>query len=176
MSVLTNRKDITQERSGVNMSVQTDPTEGLLRAIADGVHKTAVNTEQENVYAELGVTDREPGEFYMRNFPVKGSERYLVRRTGDGGQFPLTTTATLIVPATEYRMGGLIVNAGANPVLLFLAQDLSGTTGVPVSAVPTIFLPVGGSGWNMLLGNKLWLGNIQAASTTATSSVTVALI
>jgi hypothetical protein len=179
---LFNRRDLTRERDHEQRTVHSPPAaehaglyelaEGL--SAMNGLLERLLTTERADV-AQLCVTDREPAQSVMRNFPVARACRYIVRRQGNGGLFVLAAGTPLeVVQPNEDRLGGQIVNAGANPVTLFLAADLlSPGSATPLTqGAPQIVVPANGT-WNFLLGRLLWCGSVIALST-AGSSVSVA--
>lgn len=125
---------------------------------------------------QLCVTDREPAQSTMRDFPVPGVVRRIVRRTGQGGLVNLAAgTPALLVAANEARLGGQIVVSGAGAVVLYLAADLlTPGGGAPLGeGAAQIYLTGTGGSWDFQLGPLLWCGNVIAVAQ-ATSAVTVA--
>jgi hypothetical protein len=121
---------------------------------------------------ELCVTDREPAQLLMRNFPVPCANRLIVRRQGQGGATTLSAgVQTPVLLANENRLGGVISNSGAASAIIFLTQDLlNATTGTPLTVgTPQIFLAAAGGTWDFRLGNLLWCGTITALSATGTT-------
>lgn len=127
--------------------------------------------------AQLCVTDREPAQLVMADFPVVGARRLITRRTGDGGNYALTqNTPVTVLASSETRLGGQIVNTGTNPVFLYLAGDLlspGSSTPLP-EGVPIIWLAASGGAWDLRLGNVLWCGTVIALATAGASSVVAA--
>jgi hypothetical protein len=136
----------------------------------------AILTELRSGALEMSVSDAHRRELILNKFPVTGAKRALVYRTGNGNDAVSVATATYATPAqavvliaNQSRLGGRIVNTGANAVILYLTERP-----VPVVGVPAVYLPANGGAWDLLLGNVLWCGNVSAVAQTATSTVTVA--
>lgn len=120
---------------------------------------------------QIGAADVRARELVLDQFPVPGSKRVLPYRTGNGsdGLAIGTTGLTLVIAANEGRLGGMIVNAGANAVILYLTER-----NAPAEGIPAIWLAASGGSWDFRLGNVLWCGNVSAIAITAASSLTVA--
>jgi hypothetical protein len=113
-------------------------------------------------------------EAIMENWPVPGARRFIIRRTGEGGTFTVTTTGAALLDANETRVGGSIVNSGTNPVTITLTANLIGTSGAPLAGSPQIFLAASGGSWDFRLGNVLWCGHVFAQSSGGSSTLVVA--
>ena len=125
----------------------------------------------------LCVTDREPAQLLMDNFPVPTARRLIVRRPGNGGTIPLTAgVATLILPANDNRLGGTVVNFGTANVTLFLSVDLltPGTSTPLPQGSAQIGLNSGGGAWDLRLSNVLWCGSVVAVAAAGGTTMTVA--
>lgn len=179
MSVLTNRRDITAARNAqaqVEPEPQSHMPDALLRDLLAEIRlNTALTSQQLQEeradISELCVTDREPAQAAMDNFPVAGAKRLIVRRPGNGGTFAIpVTTPTLLCAANESRLGGLVTVSGATGVTLILTTDLLEPGGsTPLSAgCAQIWVPVGGA-WNFKLSDLVWCGNVLAYATAATT-------
>lgn len=119
---------------------------------------------------EVCVTDREPPELRMRNWPVPGAERLIVHRSGEGGTFTVAqNTPVLLLPSLETRLGISVINSGANPATLFLTNDLvaPGATAPFAQGTAQIFLAANGGAWDGKLGNIFWGGSVTAVCTVA---------
>jgi hypothetical protein len=95
----------------------------------------------------------------LDSWPVAGLKRVLVRRTGNGsdGLAVPTTPGVLVVPPNEGRLGMTWINTGANPVILYLAdQQLKGR--------PCVWLAAGGGAWDGRFGSVTWQGNVWAVA------------
>jgi len=126
---------------------------------------------------QLCVTDREPAQQTMHNFPVPGARRLIVRRAGTGGSPSLAAgVPTLVVAANENRLGGALVNVGNASVTLFLAVDLlePGSAQPLTMGAPQIGLNANGGAWDFRLGSLLWCGNVIAIAATGGTSLTIA--
>lgn len=165
---LFDRRDITAEREAQFTGEQSDPivppvdnvtphlrtTNELLREIA---------RQERADLTQLCVSDNDPPEPIIRNFPAKGTQRFIVRRTGTGGTRNVAqNVATLVATASESRIGGHVVNSGSNAVRLYLTDNTSPN---PVG-VPVVYLAAGAV-WDFRLGAVLWCGNITAICTVA---------
>jgi len=136
-------------------------------------------TAQTSIIGQLCITDREPAQAHLNNFPYAGLHRLIVRRTGTGGLVPLASgVPTLVCQPNETRLGAFITlgPAAASPVLLVLTVDLIDTgSGVPLTAgAPQITLGSVGGGsadWDFRLSNLLWCGSVTAIAQGGASSV-----
>lgn len=174
---LVDRRDVTAQRSAV--AAPSGNGQGvdltlLVAALLDseresvGLLRHLVAQEKSSVTA-LCVTDREPAQLLMRNFPVPGAQRLIVRRTGQGGQHTLAAgVATQLAAANENRLGLSVVNTGPNTVTLYLSTDL----GFNSSAAQIALLS--GAAWDGRLSSLLWCGSVTAVDTVGGSSLTVA--
>lgn len=130
--------------------------------IADRAHLT-----------QLCVTDRQPSQLQMRDFPVPGAQRLIVRRTGQGSTQTLAANQeTVLAYGNENRLGLTITNAGPNNITLYGNKDLiDPATGLPLtSGAPQIILASGCS-WDGRLGTVLWCGHVAAIDTAGGSVV-----
>jgi len=172
---LLDRRDMTAQRElgrtsapgPVESHVDLSETNALLRRL--------VGQERARI-EQLCVTDREPAQGDMNNFPAPGARRLIVKRTGSGGSFALTAAAPVeVVRGNEARLGGQIVVSGAGAVVLYLGADLlTPGGGTPLSeGVAQIWLNANGGSWDFRLGDLTWCGRVVAVAQAA-SSVTVA--
>lgn len=179
MSALTDRRDVTAQRE----AEQAPAPSSVLSA--DGIMVAellaVVQRLGEQLVAErsgiiqLCVTDREPAQFQMRNFPVPGAQRLIVRRPGSGGLFTLTQNIpTVLVAANENRLGLTLVNAGTHAITIFGATDLlePGSSAPLAAGAPQAILAAGAS-WDGRLGNLQWCGSVIALDTTGGATVSV---
>lgn len=119
---------------------------------------------------DIAVADSQHREMVLDQFPVTGSKRALVYRTGSGFDgLAVPTTGVLVLGSNVARLGGTIVNLGANAVILYLTS-----TGVQTAGAPAIWLAATGGSWDFRLGNVLWCGSVSAVAQTAGTTVTVA--
>ena len=124
---------------------------------------------------QMCVTDREPAQFQMRNFPVPGAQRLIVRRPGQGGSYTLAAnTPTLLVAANENRLGLTIVNSSAHAITLYGSTDLlePGSSSPLAAGAAQAILPAGAS-WDGRLGTVNWCGSVLAIDTTGGAVVSV---
>lgn len=126
---------------------------------------------------QIVVGDFDRQESVLQESPAPGSKRLLIPRFGNGTDqatgAAITTTPVEILEKNEGRVGGTIVNYGANAAFLFLC-NLGNLTGGQVHQRPTVWLGAGGGSWDFRLGNVLYGGTVCAASTTLTTTLTVA--
>lgn len=180
LTALTDRHDVTAEREQ-----QAAPPRPHSELSADGIMVAellaVVQRLGEQLVAgrssitQLCVTDREPAQLQMRNFPVPGAQRLIVRRPGQGGSYTLAAnTPTLLCAANENRLGLTIVNAGAHAITLFGSTDLlePGSSSPLAGGAPQAILAAGAS-WDGRLGNLQWCGSVLAVDTTGGATVSV---
>jgi hypothetical protein len=123
----------------------------------------------------LAVGDFNGQEITLEKFPVSGIKRLCIRRTGFGfPSFPVTTTPVVAVPVNEGRLGGTIVNTGANAVFLYLGAQITDAVPQPEAGIPVIWLVANGGSWDFRLGNVLWAGSVTVVAAAATSTLTIA--
>lgn len=171
---LFDRRDLTAQRDRARAApaaaaVDLTPLAEELRLL-----RGLLRQEQSEIQ-ELCVTDREPPEQRMENFPLPGSCRLIVRRPGAGGTYALAANVpNQVLEANENRLGGRITGDPVNPITLYLSNDLlsPGTANPLTVAAAQIRLPAAGA-WDLKLGDVLWCGHIIALAT-ATSSICVA--
>jgi hypothetical protein len=173
---LFDRRDLTRARDQAAAPAANGDMGELARELAETNRLLrGLLTQEQNEIQELCVTDREPPEQRMENFPLPGACRLIVRRPGAGGTFAVPiNTPTSILAANENRLGGRITGDPANPVTLYLSSDLlQPGSGTPLNnAAAQIRLPAGGA-WDLKLGDVLWCGNVIAVAAVA-STVSVA--
>ena len=114
---------------------------------------------------DLGVSDAQGREMVLDQFPVAGSRRVLVYRTGNGTDgLAVPTTGVLVFAANEARLGMRLTNSGANPIVLYLTdQQKAGS--------PAVWLAAAGGSWDGLYGNVAWAGRVFAVAQTAASTL-----
>lgn len=174
---LLDRRDLTAQRDPRNAAPDGDGYYAELCAELAETNRLlrGMLTQDRAGIEQLCVTDREPAQATMENFPTVGARRLIVRRQGAGGLFALAAGVPLaVLQPNENRLGGTIVNAGAGAVTLFLAGDLlTPGGGSPLAqGAPQIQLVANGGTWDLRLGNLLWCGSVIAQAA-ANSSVTV---
>lgn len=119
---------------------------------------------------ELAAGDMQHRERMLEDFPAPGSKRLLVHRTGNGNDVAaVPTTGVLALQGNTARLGGTIVNSGANAVILYLCG-----AGVATPGAPAIWLAANGGSWDFRLGNVLWCGNVTAVAQVGASTLTIA--
>lgn len=122
---------------------------------------------------EVAVGDNSQRELVLEQWPVAGSRRVIAYRTGQGTDgLAIATTVTDVMQGNPARMGGAIVNSGANPIILYLAKP--GSVGLGGGGHPSIYLAATGGAWDFRLGNVTWCGHVCAIAQTAASTLTVA--
>ena len=137
----------------LHQSVQTELLRGIL-------------TEARADLIEIGVSDAAGRELVLERFPVTGSRRVLVYRTGNGfDTLAVPTAGQLVFPANEGRLGLTLVNSGANPIILYLSDQRR-------YGVPCVWLAASGGAWDGRLGNLAWAGNVYAVAQIGASSLT----
>lgn len=185
MHPLLNRRDLTAQRElAAREPAQAQaPLElgGLASGLASGLAEThrllrELVREDRARIEQLCVTDREPAQAAMENFPTAGVRRLIVRRAGAGGLYNIAAgTPTPVLAPNEARLGGQVTVSGAGAVVLYLAGDLLTPGGAnPLGAgAPQLWLAGNGGSWDLRLGGLLWCGSVIAVAA-AGSSVTVA--
>jgi hypothetical protein len=147
--------------AAVAATVETSRHVALLGAILAAVRSEVL---------EIAVADAQYRDMVLDQFPVAGSKRVIAYRTGSGfDSLPVPTSGTTVVGANAARLGGTIVNSGANAVILYLCP-----TGRATAGAPAIWLAGNGGSWDFRLGNLTWCGSVTAVAQTGASSLTVA--
>lgn len=130
----------------------------------------ALLAESRSDLLEIAVADVQQRELVLDQFPVPGSKRAIVFRTGNGtDNLAVPTTGVLVLPDNASRLGGTIVNSATNPVILYLCA-----TGKATPGVPAIWLAANGGSWDFRLGNVIWGGSVSAVAQIGASTITVA--
>ena len=125
----------------------------------------AILAELRSDILEVGVSDAQGRELVLDKFPVSGRKRVLVYRTGNGfDSLPVPTAGTLVLAANEARLGLTLINTGANPIVLYLADGRR-------SGVPAVWLAATGGTWDGRFGTLAWSGNVYAAAQTGASTL-----
>jgi hypothetical protein len=75
-----------------------------------------------------------------------------------------------VLESNNRRLGGTIVNKGANNIRLILAPPL---TAGSQQGLGEIWLRALGGSWDFLLGSLLWCGSVCAIAESAESTLTV---
>lgn len=156
----------------VDMTETNDHLAAIRRALAqrnnDAMPETSVDQS-----IDLIITDQEVSEMVMRNFPLPGITRHIVRRTGNGfSSFAVTVAFQLLLLANENRLGLRIRNSGVNPVTLILSKDLNADGSPLLAGSPAINLPATTGDWDGKIGDTIWGGSVSVGG--AISTVTVA--
>lgn len=180
MHPLLDRRQVTREREA---QAQPDPStlgdhddarllEGLdrLRRELRFLHAASIS----EVAHGAPSTEEDAG---VANWPINGARRRIARDRSHGSAsltVPAQTTPMTPVCAFEpYRAGGAIVNSGASPCTLVLADAQSNTGAAPAGAA-AIWLSAAGT-WDFLLGQAVWCGPV-AVFASAGTTLTVAII
>lgn len=122
----------------------------------------------------IAVSDSKAPIGPLDHFPSPDARRYALRRPSTGGQKALSAgVITDIVEANYHRLGGTIVNRGAVPVTLFLANAAraSGEGGVG-----QLYLVQNGGSWDFRLGNLLWAGSVAAIAEAGASTLAIVTV
>lgn len=178
LSALTDRHDVTAQRELEQSPPPAGPsTDGLIVAELLAVVRQLgekLIAERSSV-TQLCVTDREPAQLQMRNFPVPGAQRLIVRRPGAGGSYTLVAnTPALLAAANENRLGLIVCNSSAHAITLFGSNDLlEPGTSAPLAAGAGQLILGPGQIWGGLLGNLLWCGSVLAVDATGGAVVSV---
>lgn len=179
MGALTDRRDVTAAREQQTMPQPSSElsADGLivaeLLAVVTRLGEQLI-AERSSV-TQLCVTDREPAQLQMRNFPVPGAQRLIVRRPGAGGSYTLAAnTPTLICAANENRLGLMVANSATHAVTLYGSTDLlePGSSSPLAAGAGQLVLPGGGL-WEGTLGNLFWCGSVLAVDTTGGAVVSI---
>jgi len=140
-------------------------------AVASGLGEVtvllaALLAEARSDTIEVGVSDAYGREIVLDQFPVAGAKRVLAYRTGNGFDAfnAVTSPGSLLLPANEARLGLIVVNTGANAVILYLADQ-------PRKGAVAVWLAAGGGSWDGRLGNVLWSGNVYAVAQTGATTL-----
>jgi hypothetical protein len=179
---LLDRRDLTAQRDAEARAAREPVHHGdanmaemcaEIRAMASLLQRLL--TQERAEIPQLCVTDREPAQAEMHDWPVPRARRLIVRRAGNGTTINLAAgAATLLVDGNEARLGGSIVVSGAGAVTLVLSKDLAGTDGKPLAVgAPQLFLAASGGSWDFRLSGLLWCGSVTAIAA-ANTTVTVA--
>lgn len=144
---------------------QADPSAA---AAAGALHEhssllASILAELRAEQTQIAVSDATRQGMVLDHHPVTGVKRVSAYRTGNGNAALVLGAATgaLVLDVSEGRLGLYIVNAGANPVTLYLSAAAN-------AGVPAITLNAGQS-WNGLVGRIIWAGHVFALSTLGTT-------
>lgn len=119
---------------------------------------------------QLAVTNISTDPGLQKDFPVKGAQRWVLHRIASGGTVLFAAaTPTDILKGNVNRLGGLISNFGAVPVILTLA---SAATDASQEGLGEIAIPAGGT-WNFKLSEAVWCGEINAEAIGGEGKITV---
>lgn len=174
---LFDRRDLTAQRNAATAPAPADIEPLTLEQRETNRLLRELLTQERADISQLCVSDREPPEATMDNFPAPGARRLIVRRAGAGGLIAVAAgVPTPVLVANENRLGGEIVNGGANGVTLFLSLDLlqPGTSTPLASGAAQIRLAGGGGAWDLRLSRLLWCGNVIAVADAGGSSLSIA--
>lgn len=105
----------------------------------------------------------------VENWPMAGLKRFSISNRRAQGNSALAipageSPATAVMPANPARLGGSIVNSGANAVVLFLTEP-----GRAVAGAGAIWLAPNGGTWDLTLSDRIWCGAVSAVSTAGTT-------
>jgi hypothetical protein len=151
--------------SGANGMI--DPS-GVALATLMGEHTPLLHSilaELRSSTVEVGVSDAQGREMVLDQFPVPGSKRVLVYRTGNGFDgLAVPTTGVLALVANEARLGLSLINTGANAIILYLSDHRG-------PGLPAVWLAASGGAWDGRVGNLAWAGNVFAVAQTGASTL-----
>lgn len=179
MSALVDRRDVTAAREAEQAPEPRSElsADGLMVAELLAVVRQLGEqlVAERSAITQLCVTDREPAQLQMRNFPVPGAQRLIVRRPGAGGSYTLAAnTPTLLVAANENRLGLTVVNAGSHAITIYGSTDLlEPGSSSPLAAGAGQAVLAGGAAWDGRLGTVNWCGSVLALDTTGGAVVSV---
>jgi hypothetical protein len=132
-----------------HMDRQSTALESILEAVDTGIE-------------QLAVSNIAPDPALIKDFPVIGSERWIVHRAANGGKLELSSEDwEEVLPANVNRLGGSIVNYGATVVFLGLAPELDMDAS---AAHGMVALNALGGAWDLRLSNLTWCGSISGFS------------
>jgi hypothetical protein len=119
----------------------------------------------------LAITEDEVRGGIEEDFPVEGARRWMIPRLATGGSFTVPLTLVKLLDSNNRRLGGTIVNKGANNISLILAPPL--TAGSQLGLGEVWLRALGGS-WDFRVGSLLWCGSVCARAEGGESTVTIA--
>ena len=155
------------------MTVDTDirSFDELLRVMR-GVRRdlARVATLLRTQTAELGVGGS-PVPFELKNWPVRGRARSLLtdKRSMGHDNFVVPATTASATDLTSYapgRVGGSIVNSGANPCFFYLAR--AGAVVYQQGGIASGYLTTAGS-WDFKWSGAIWCGPVSVISPLGTT-------
>jgi hypothetical protein len=117
---------------------------------------------------------------WLGNFPNPGHKRYLPTGRAQGSDSLAVPTgianAVSVCGADSGRLGGTVVNFGANPVVLYLALTDT-VAGGNENGLAALWLSASGGSWDFTLGSssRPWCGPVAAVGQGGPSTLTVAL-
>lgn len=110
-----------------------------------------------------------PNDRRIDDWPTAGRSRWSIsdrRSSGNDGLAIAAGALTPVVAAVPGRIGGLIVNSGPSPAILYLSDSGRAATGVGA-----VWLSPLGGAWDFLLGQAIWAGPVTALSSAGTTLV-----
>lgn len=117
---------------------------------------------------------------WLGNFPHPGSRRHLPSGRASGSDALAVpqgaANAVNVVGADKGRMGGLIVNYGASPCLLYFAPVDAVIAGNTSGIAATWLSGLGGS-WDFVMGpsSRLWCGDVTAVGVGGATTIAFAV-
>lgn len=105
----------------------------------------------------------------LENWPIGGQDRILTpfKSRGSANLVIAPATYTKILPTNGGRGGISLINIGANPCFIYLANTGDAQTG----AVGAGYLFPNGGDWDGKITHELWCGPVTAYSTLGTTLV-----
>jgi hypothetical protein len=162
------------------MSASTPDTDhqALEHAVYHSIHHTHKALQEIRALLEASVQELSVGgsivDRDLENWPVPGLTRKVLsnrRVTGTDSFTATAATPALIVDSLPGRLGGTIVNAGANPAILYLVGP--GHITAIAAGNPAIFIAANGGSWDFRLGNVPWSGPVSVISALGTTLTVV---
>lgn len=103
---------------------------------------------------------------HLQHFPYESHARIIVPRRPSGGLITVDTAGEVLVQANKGRIGGQLINTGANGVFIYLGTQYDPGIGVG-------WLAPNGGNWDFEISDQLWAGAVYAQTTTGSSVVAV---
>lgn len=170
----TDRRDITEERTG---SINPGAMDLFVQQVDKLTQHLIQAGASPNISEEFIVCN--PGSHLSntRVEPAPGIIRTVVTRSAiPPSNITIPSTGAIIFVANPMRLGGVIVNTGANPLQLVLGIDLANVTGAPQGGVGqtgygTLWLSSSGGSWDFRLSDLLWGGSVYGYATTGSTTI-----
>lgn len=174
LDAFTSRRDIAQERiPGRPMEASNGQLDGiseLVGALRNLEHEPSITSELVIVNPGQALTE-------TRVDAAPGFRRTVVVRTSTPpSNLSIPVTGAIIFVGNHARLGGAIVNTGANALLLVLGIDLQNLTGAPMGGAAqagygTLWLAPNGGSWNFKLTDIIWGGSVYGYALGGTTTI-----